>query len=52
MALAVEAAELVEIFQWMTPDESVAVKDAPDLKHDVEEGGANGRLRPVDLRTN
>ena len=37
MALAVEAAELVEIFQWMTPDESVAVKDAPDLKHDVEE---------------
>ena len=23
MALAVEAAELVEIFQWMTPDESV-----------------------------
>lgn len=25
MALSVEAAELVEIFQWMTPEESLAV---------------------------
>jgi NTP pyrophosphatase (non-canonical NTP hydrolase) len=37
MALAGEAAELLEIFQWMTPDESVAVRDVPHLKHDVEE---------------
>ena len=37
MALAVEAAELVEIFQWMTSEESVAVKDASSLKHEVEE---------------
>jgi len=25
MALAVEAAELMEIFQWLTPDESIAI---------------------------
>ena len=37
MALAGEVAELLEIFQWMTPDESVAVKDKPTLKRDVEE---------------
>tara|TARA_R100000093_G_C1914521_1_gene63842 strand:+ start:229 stop:576 length:348 start_codon:yes stop_codon:yes gene_type:complete len=37
MALAVEAAELVEIFQWMTAEESVAVKDRPNVKHEVEE---------------
>ena len=37
MALVVEASELMEIFQWMTPDESVAVKDEPNLKHAVEE---------------
>ena len=27
MALAVEAAELMEPFQWLTPEESVAMKD-------------------------
>lgn len=29
MALVVEAAELVEIFQWMTPEESASVMDDP-----------------------
>jgi dCTP diphosphatase len=37
MALSGEAAELLEIFQWMTPEESLAVKDAPNLKQQVEE---------------
>ena len=32
MALSGEAAELLEIFQWMTPEESLAVKDIPNLK--------------------
>ena len=29
MALAVEASELLEIFQWMTPEESVGIKSDP-----------------------
>ncbi|MFF5006568.1 nucleotide pyrophosphohydrolase [Streptomyces phaeochromogenes] len=29
-ALSVEASELVEIFQWLTPEESVRVMDDPD----------------------
>ena len=29
MAMVVEAAELVEIFQWMTPEESLAIADDP-----------------------
>ena len=29
MAMSVEMAELVEHFQWLTPDESVAVQDDP-----------------------
>ena len=37
MALAVEAGELQEIFQWLTPEESVAVTNIPNVKHDVEE---------------
>ena len=37
MALSGEAAELLEIFQWMTPEESLAVKDVPNLKQQVEE---------------
>ena len=28
MALSVEVAELVELFQWLTPDESVVAADA------------------------
>lgn len=27
MAMVVEAAELVEIFQWLTPEESLAIQD-------------------------
>lgn len=33
MAMVVEAAELVEIFQWMTPEESQAIKADP-RKHE------------------
>ena len=32
MAMVVEAAELVEIFQWMTPEASQAIADDP-LRH-------------------
>ena len=35
--LAAEVAELVEIFQWMTPEEAVAVKNTPNLKSAVED---------------
>lgn len=31
MALMVEAAELAEIFQWMTPEQSLAARDDPAL---------------------
>ncbi|MGW3338830.1 nucleotide pyrophosphohydrolase [Streptomyces sp. NPDC001009] len=34
-ALSVEAAELVEIFQWLTPDESAGVMSDPDTAHRV-----------------
>lgn len=34
-ALGVEAAELQEIFQWLTPEESVRVMDDPDTAHRV-----------------
>lgn len=29
MALAVEASELLELFQWLTPEESTAIMDDP-----------------------
>lgn len=29
MAMVVEAAELVEIFQWLTPEQSLAIADDP-----------------------
>jgi NTP pyrophosphatase (non-canonical NTP hydrolase) len=35
MALMVEAAELAEIFQWMTPEESLAVRDNPALQEPI-----------------
>ena len=35
MALSVEVAELAEIFQWLTPEESAAVMDDPDTAHRV-----------------
>jgi dCTP diphosphatase len=31
MALSVEAAELLELFQWLTPEQSAAVKGDPQL---------------------
>ncbi|GGV71153.1 nucleotide pyrophosphohydrolase [Streptomyces griseoloalbus] len=34
-ALSVEASELLEIFQWATPEESVRVMDDPDTAHRV-----------------
>lgn len=36
-ALSVEAGELVEIFQWLTPEESVRVMERPDSAHRVED---------------
>ena len=37
MALIAEAAELVDIFQWLTQDESTAVKDSESQKQSVED---------------
>ncbi|GGV89178.1 nucleotide pyrophosphohydrolase [Streptomyces massasporeus] len=34
-ALSVEASELVEIFQWLTPEESAGVMADPDTAHRV-----------------
>ncbi|MFJ5280558.1 nucleotide pyrophosphohydrolase [Streptomyces parvulus] len=36
-ALSVEAGELVEIFQWMTPEQSAAVMADPDTAHRVRD---------------
>ncbi|MFC5910081.1 nucleotide pyrophosphohydrolase [Streptacidiphilus monticola] len=36
-ALSVEAAELLEIFQWLTPEQAAAVMDDPDRAHRVED---------------
>ena len=35
MALVAEAGELVEHFQWLTPDESAAIADDPDATEQV-----------------
>ncbi|MEU7583965.1 nucleotide pyrophosphohydrolase [Streptomyces sp. NPDC041068] len=34
-ALSVEASELVEIFQWLTPEQSARVMEEPDTAHRV-----------------
>ncbi|WP_185027615.1 nucleotide pyrophosphohydrolase [Streptomyces candidus] len=34
-ALSVEASELVEIFQWLTPEQSARVMEEPDSAHRV-----------------
>ncbi|MGP4000335.1 nucleotide pyrophosphohydrolase [Streptomyces sp. 8N706] len=34
-ALSVEASELVEIFQWLTPEESARVMEDPESAHRV-----------------
>ncbi|OIV38108.1 nucleotide pyrophosphohydrolase [Mangrovactinospora gilvigrisea] len=36
-ALSVEAAELQEIFQWLTPEQSAAVMDDPERAHRVHD---------------
>jgi NTP pyrophosphatase (non-canonical NTP hydrolase) len=36
-ALSVEASELVEVFQWLTPEESTRVMDDPDSAHRVRD---------------
>ncbi|MCQ4212984.1 nucleotide pyrophosphohydrolase [Streptomyces longispororuber] len=36
-ALSVEASELVEIFQWLTPEQSARVMDDPASAHRVED---------------
>lgn len=35
VALSVEASELVEIFQWLTPEQSARIMDDPDAAHRV-----------------
>ena len=37
MALSVESSELVEIFQWLTEDQSNMASDNPDLKAKIED---------------
>ncbi len=37
MALSVEVAELVELFQWLTPDESASLVDAPEGRSAIED---------------
>lgn len=36
-ALSVEASELVEIFQWLTPEQSARIMDDPESAHRVED---------------
>ncbi|WP_217245940.1 nucleotide pyrophosphohydrolase [Streptomyces sp. AC602_WCS936] len=36
-ALSVEASELVEIFQWLTPEQSAGVMTDPDTAHRVRD---------------
>jgi len=37
MALSVEVAELVELFQWLTPEESETLADTPDGRAAIED---------------
>ena len=37
MALSVEVAELVELFQWLTPEESAALVDASEGRAAIED---------------
>ena len=37
MALSVEVSELVELFQWLTPEESAALVDTPEGRSAVED---------------
>lgn len=49
MALMVEAAELAEIFQWMTPEQSLAVRDNPALKEPIADEVADVLLYLLQL---
>jgi NTP pyrophosphatase (non-canonical NTP hydrolase) len=40
-ALSVEASELLEIFQWLTPEQSVAVMDGDDAADRVRDEAAD-----------
>lgn len=40
-ALSVEAGELLEIFQWLTPEQAAAVMDDPDTAHRVRDETAD-----------
>jgi NTP pyrophosphatase (non-canonical NTP hydrolase) len=37
IALSVEVAELVELFQWLTPEESATLVDTPDGRAAIED---------------
>jgi len=37
MALSVEASELVEIFQWLTPEQSATIMESGEKEHVEEE---------------
>jgi len=37
MALSVEVSELVEIFQWLTPEQSTAIMESGEKEHVEEE---------------
>jgi len=41
MSLAIETAELMEHFQWLTPEQSLAVKDDPERLTEIEEEAAD-----------
>jgi NTP pyrophosphatase (non-canonical NTP hydrolase) len=41
VALSVEAAELLEIFQWLTPEQAAAVMDDPESAHRVRDEAAD-----------
>jgi NTP pyrophosphatase (non-canonical NTP hydrolase) len=49
MALMVEAAELTEIFQWMTPEQSLAARDDPALKEPIADEVADVLLYLLQL---
>lgn len=41
MSVAIEAAELMEVFQWLDPKQSERVADDPELRRQVEEEAAD-----------
>lgn len=49
MALMVESAELAEIFQWLTPEQSIAVRDNAALKESIADEVADVLLYLLQL---